>query len=436
MSQIHYSDFTPVEKAVYDRGFREIAGEVRSLLSNLESRGSVRRSAIDSVTTYIARLRATCSHPTVGAHGMQRSQLQRQRMAAQADKRQEKEKEKERRERPMTMAQIAEMLKDEAALKCQEDQQTALFHVAGAASLLRMQFEYHTSPEEYHRAKRGTSNTFVDPPTLTLKKRLEFLEASISSYVDGLKLQDSNVASFKYDKLQRIHVLHNASKNVGLLDAYSAISPERRRQKQLWDSELTNMKTQYMGLRVLSWGQTLTGVKSALEKFTEARQECNRARPKETGFWWERLFRFLEAYDRQYFPGDSTRKEEDKEGLRPVLVKTINARTEQMLQNTAGGLFLIDLDGKDKNKPGASNKRQQDVERQRLEARVAAGDNQNLPNSYDSFEGLATFNDYVRKHNVIERYTAYADNEEVNSVLEVRSYGAARSKALLTPLTH
>ena len=107
--EVHYCDFSPVERAVYDRGFREIHGEVHSLLSSLESRASVRRSAIDSVTTYIARLRATCSHPTVGAHGMQRSQRQRKRIAAQADKKQEKEKEK--RERPMTMAQIGESVR-------------------------------------------------------------------------------------------------------------------------------------------------------------------------------------------------------------------------------------------------------------------------------------------------------------------------------------
>ena len=143
------------------------------------------------------------------------------------------------------------MLKDEAALKCQEDLQTALFHVAGAASLLGMQFEFHTSPEEYYRVKRGATQNYVNPPTLSLTKRLEFLEASINTYVSGLKLQDSNVASFRYDKLQRIHVVHNASANLRTLDFYSTVSDERRRQKQLWESELDDMKTQYMGLRVM-----------------------------------------------------------------------------------------------------------------------------------------------------------------------------------------
>ena len=69
--KVHLSEFQPIEKAVYDRHFKDIKPAVRSLVNTLSSStyGKVQKEAA-SVANLISRLRTCCSHPSIGSHGM------------------------------------------------------------------------------------------------------------------------------------------------------------------------------------------------------------------------------------------------------------------------------------------------------------------------------------------------------------------------------
>ena len=184
--KVHAISFSPIERAVYDSHFTSIRPQVASLLRALQCNNRIRKSEIEAVSTHIARLRATCSHPTVGTHGIvRRKKATREKESAHEGN----------TASTLTMLEIAERLKEDAATRASTDLQTVVYHKNAIASLLRLQYDFHKTPAVYE-----------GQPTLQLNATEvgAFLLRSVQAYVEALALQSSDVDKFKFDKLQRM----------------------------------------------------------------------------------------------------------------------------------------------------------------------------------------------------------------------------------------
>ena len=119
---VHDVYLQPIERAVYSKHFNEIKPIVRSLITRLTSKSKKRTREKNaepaSVANLIARLRACCSHPTVGAHGI----VVRGRRSGSEKKKKGEDNEKTSPAGPMTMLQIAKKLVEDDKEKCREDQ--------------------------------------------------------------------------------------------------------------------------------------------------------------------------------------------------------------------------------------------------------------------------------------------------------------------------
>eukprot|EP00520_Triparma_pacifica_P017014 CAMPEP_0118641210 /NCGR_PEP_ID=MMETSP0785-20121206/5158_1 /TAXON_ID=91992 /ORGANISM="Bolidomonas pacifica, Strain CCMP 1866" /LENGTH=1516 /DNA_ID=CAMNT_0006532635 /DNA_START=2314 /DNA_END=6861 /DNA_ORIENTATION=+ len=402
--KVHLIEFQPIEKAVYDRHFKDIKPAVRSLVNTLSSStyGKVQKEAA-SVANLISRLRTCCSHPSIGSHGMGMSNGggggKKKRSKDDGDSKDEGKKET----RPMTMLQIASKLVQDAKEKCREDQTTVVYHLNAQASFYRLNYIYRKDPTPYNRPKKGGRSTlydateFIDPPQLSSSELKGMMMNSIHAYENVLKLQNTNAPLFKYDTLQRIHALHNLLRVL----KEGGITHGQLQHEQ----ELEELKAKYMGGRQLIWVQTKKALQDDELCYKEEVTKLMSLTHTANSPWWLDALKIIKSLT------TTTNR------LAETFIPFVETSLANMLVNSGGGAFLQANSGAGANSTSSSskrNKRQELVAAQRTENRNAAGFHDNLNMRFEDLESMIQeVESYTSTFNVEERYLRLSTSNEM-----------------------
>jgi len=173
------------------------------------------------------------------------------------------------------------------------------------------------------------------------------------------------------------------------------------------ETELDELRTRYLGARAMEWAETRQKLVKEAEAQSEDVAKLDEHNPVSDSPWWSSALDLI----------ISNTSETNR--LSETLVPYIESEIANMLIATGGLTFTeVETSGTSKRSASRKNKRQEEVAKQRLEQRNAAGHHDNLNHRFEDAKSLkAEINSYTETFNVVERYCSTGESEDFKQVM-------------------